>query len=258
VHPLVVAKKTDSSRPWEGLPFQVPRNAHAFFDVALETKVGDGQATKYWTDRWLHGCTVGELAPNLFQVIPKRARRQRTVSQALGCRSWTADIQGALTVQVLVEYLKLWEVVDDFTLQPAVSDQHIRKLTNSGLYTSKSAYNAFFLGSVKFAPWKMTWKTWAPLRCKFFIWLAIKKRFWTADHLSKHGLLHHCLCLLCDQDVENIHHILVSTPGRFGPKSLCVLVCRQLLPNLMCELSLPGGVGQPAVCQRRRGKGLIP
>lgn len=91
-------QKTDSSRPWEGLPFQVPRNAHALFDVALETKVGDGEATKFWTDCCLHGCPVGELAPNLFQVIPKRARRQRTVSQALGCRSWTADIQGALTV----------------------------------------------------------------------------------------------------------------------------------------------------------------
>jgi hypothetical protein len=100
-------QKRDSSRPWEGLPFQVPRNSHALFDVALETKVGDGEATKFWTDRWLHGCTVGELAPNLIQVIPKRARRQHTVSQALASGSWTADIQGALTVQVLVEYLKL-------------------------------------------------------------------------------------------------------------------------------------------------------
>jgi hypothetical protein len=128
----------------------------------------------------------------------------------LGCRSWTANIQGALTVQVLVEYLKLWEVVDDFTLQPIVSDQHIWKLTNSGLYTSKSAYNAFFLGSVKFAPWKRIWKTRTPLRWKFFIWLAIKNRCWTTDHLAKHGLPHHCLCLICDQDVENIQHILVS------------------------------------------------
>jgi hypothetical protein len=28
---------------------------------------------------------------------------------------------------------------------------------------SLSAYNAFFLGSVKFAPWKRIWKTWGPL-----------------------------------------------------------------------------------------------
>ncbi|WVZ79974.1 LOW QUALITY PROTEIN: hypothetical protein U9M48_027495, partial [Paspalum notatum var. saurae] len=64
---------------------------------------------------------------------------------------------------VIIEYLKLWELVDDLTLQPHVADQHIWKLTSSGLYTSKSAYNAFFVGSIKFAPWKRISKSWAPL-----------------------------------------------------------------------------------------------
>ncbi|KAJ1280495.1 hypothetical protein BS78_04G236900 [Paspalum vaginatum] len=65
-------------------------------------------------------------------------------------------------------------------------------------------------GSVKFAPWKRTWKTWAPLQCKFFIWLAIKNRVWTADRSLKHGLPHPSVCLLCDQEDESIQHILVS------------------------------------------------
>ncbi|WVZ91046.1 LOW QUALITY PROTEIN: hypothetical protein U9M48_037269 [Paspalum notatum var. saurae] len=193
-------QKTDSSRPWEGLPIQVPRNAQALFHVAVETRVGNGDDTKFWTDRWLHGSTVGELAPNLFQLIPKIARRQRSVSQALTSRRWVADIQGALTTQVLVKYLKLWGLVEAFTLQPTIPDQHIWKLTSSGQYSSKSAYNAFFLGSVKFAPWKRTWKTWAPRRCKIFIWLAIKNRVWTADRLLKHGLPHPSVCTLCDQN----------------------------------------------------------
>uniref|UniRef100_A0A0A8YCP8 Reverse transcriptase zinc-binding domain-containing protein n=1 Tax=Arundo donax TaxID=35708 RepID=A0A0A8YCP8_ARUDO len=81
-------------------------------------------------------------------------------------------------------------------------------LTESGSYTSKSAYNAFFLGSIKFAPWR-TWKTWALLRCKFFIWLAINNRCWTADRLAKRNLPHPAACPLCDQ-AESIQHILVS------------------------------------------------
>lgn len=144
---LWLQKKTDSSRPWEGLPIQVPYKARALFHVAVQTKVGNGVDTKFWTDRWLHGSSVGELDPNLFQLIPKRARRQRAVSQALSNRRWVTDIQGALTVQVIVEYLKLWMLVEAFTLQPALPDHHFWKFTSSGQYSSKSAYNAFFLGN---------------------------------------------------------------------------------------------------------------
>ena len=66
---------------------------------------------------------------------------------------------------------------------------HIMWPTNSGLYSSKSAYNAFFLGSVRFAPWK---------------------HIWTPDHLAKRGFPHPVACPLYDQAEENVQHILIS------------------------------------------------
>ncbi|WVZ66318.1 hypothetical protein U9M48_015558, partial [Paspalum notatum var. saurae] len=119
-------------------------------------------------------------------AISKRARNQCTVFQALTNRRWVKDIRGALTVQVLVEYVKVWEMVDD----PGVPDHFRWRFTQSGQYSCKSAYQSFFLGTVKFGSWKRIWKSWALLRCKFFIWLAIKNRCWTADRLAKRGLLH--------------------------------------------------------------------
>lgn len=95
------------------------------------------------------------------------------------------DIRGALTVQVLLEYLKIWELVDGVILQPYVSDQFIWNMSQSGMYTCRSAYKAFFLGTVRFSPWKRVWKSRPPLWCKIFIWLAINNRCWTADRLSK-------------------------------------------------------------------------
>lgn len=91
---------------------------------------GSGEDTKFWTARWLHGSTVADLAPNLIQIIPKSAKRQLTVSQTLNTRKWVADIQDALTVQVIIKCLKLWELVDDFTFQPSTIDQHTWKLTH--------------------------------------------------------------------------------------------------------------------------------
>ena len=64
--------KTDTLRPWASLHVQIPRQAKALFDMATEMAVGNGENTKFWTDRWLHGKRVADMAPNLFHAIPKR------------------------------------------------------------------------------------------------------------------------------------------------------------------------------------------
>ena len=68
----------------------------------------------------------------------------------------------------------------------------------------------FFVGSIHFEPAKRVWKSWAPPRCKFFIWLASLNRCWTADRLARRGLDHPDHCPLCDQEDETIQHILTS------------------------------------------------
>jgi hypothetical protein len=54
------------------------------------------------------------------------------------------------------------------------------------------------------------WKTWAPLRVKLFLWLAVRRRHWTADRRRRHGLDTHDNCLLCDQEPDTIDHIVVE------------------------------------------------
>lgn len=83
-------------------------------------------------------------------------------------------------------------------------------MTQTGTYSSKSAYEAFFVGSIKFPAWRRIWWSWTPLRCKFFICLALKGRIWTADRLAKRGLQHPDACPLCDQAQETAQHLLLS------------------------------------------------
>jgi hypothetical protein len=68
----------------------------------------------------------------------------------------------------------------------------------------------FFFGSTLFAPYERIWKTWAPAKCHFFLWLVAHNKCWTADHLARRGLPHPEKCPLCDQHDETINHILVS------------------------------------------------
>jgi hypothetical protein len=76
--------------------------------MALISEVGDGSNTLFWDDRWLHGTRISDIAPSLYNSIPRRIAKRRTVKEAFLNRRWISDIKGALTIRVLVEYLKLW------------------------------------------------------------------------------------------------------------------------------------------------------
>ena len=99
-----------------------------------------------------------DLAPNLVALVPKRILNRRSVQEALVDRKWVTDTRGALSIVALVEYLELWEMLDDVQLQQDMLDQHTWRLSSSGIYSSKSEYLAFFVGTIKYAPWKMIWK----------------------------------------------------------------------------------------------------
>jgi hypothetical protein len=114
-------QKTDPNRPWAGLPIEVPAKAKALFDMAVDSVVGNGESILFWTDRWLNGSTMAELAPNLLRAIPKWVVNSRTVAQALQNRSW------------------VWGLLDGVVLQQGIHDQFRQKLNQSGVYRSKSA-----------------------------------------------------------------------------------------------------------------------
>jgi hypothetical protein len=53
----------------------------------------------------------------------------------------------------------------------------------------------------------MVWKNWATPKVKFFSWLAIQNRLWTADRLEKRGWENCGLCPLCKQTQETAAHL---------------------------------------------------
>jgi hypothetical protein len=130
-------------------------------------------------------CQVCVVCGVLYLLLSINGMIRKSPACSRKKRTWVADIRGALSVQVLIEYPVIWDLVDDMPLQQGVSDQHHWKFTQSGIYSSKSAYSMFFLDSVSFNGWKNIWKGWAPLKYMFFLWLAKNHRCWTVDRLAK-------------------------------------------------------------------------
>jgi hypothetical protein len=154
----------------------------------------------------LDGSCIKDLAPAVVANVGERASSSRTVAHALENGQWVSDIETPLSLLGLHQYLQLLDVLRGVVLTQEV-DRHMWIHTYSGQFSSKSCYKAFFMGLITFEPGKRLWKSWAPPKCKFFLWLAIRNKCWTADRLQKRGLDHPPLC---DQEPENIQHLLCS------------------------------------------------
>ena len=137
------------------------------FTIAVNIEVGNGHNTLFLSDKWPHGCSVENLAPAVFACVPPRVRRQ-SVADALTNNKWVTEIRGGLTWSVIREFLQLWDCVQDFELNE-MEDRHVWRLESGGCCSSKSAYRAYFQGSITFEPWKRLWKSWAPNKCKVFL-----------------------------------------------------------------------------------------
>lgn len=144
----------DRPRPWVGFQIEAPRNATALFNMAIAPVLGNGENILFWKDRWLNETSIADLAPHLIQNIARRVINKRTVAEAIYNHKWVADIKRDVTIPLLVEYVQVWDQVQGVVLQQDVPDTFRWKLTDSGEYTSQSASAAFFLGTIRFSPWK--------------------------------------------------------------------------------------------------------
>ena len=173
--------KTDPERPWAAFNIKVHPNVPAMFAIFISSLVGDGRTTLFWTDRWLHGKSIEDLVPVLFPFVNKRARSRRTVHEAKQDLRWVGDIAGGLSVPAIVDYLELWGALENVQFLKNQPDQHRWMPESSNSYSAHSACARFFVGSTYFEPCKRLWKSWVPIRCKVFLWLAMLNRCWTAD-----------------------------------------------------------------------------
>ena len=85
------------------------------------------------------------------------------------------------------QFIDLWVKLQNVNLQDNIEDTIVWNLSANGEYSAKSAYKAQFFGSYSSDMKTLIWKAWAPPKTKFFAWLALQNRLWTADRLARRG-----------------------------------------------------------------------
>jgi len=180
-------RRVDDQRTWSSLPDEHERSVVAVFQAATTSSLGDGATTLFWTDNWIGGSSIRVLAPTVIAAVPKR-RRSTTVADALNSRAWARQITGPRTMRLIIEFMSLWALVEQVQLTPGVPDTFTWSLSSDGMYTAASVCGAMFAGSSTPLGAKLIWKTAAPPRVRFFFWLVMHDRCWTAHRRRRHGL----------------------------------------------------------------------
>jgi hypothetical protein len=206
-------RRTDPSRPWQGLPALKDKEAEGVFRSLSTFSIGDGRKTLFWHDRWINGFTAEELAPEVTAKVLTRRKNTRWVAEALENDEWLNVIEEELRLEGGAQCIRLWEAVDTVQTDGSRPDQIRWKGTESGEYSSKSTYEMMCKGGTSWSMSSPVWSSFAPGKCKIFVWLAMKDRLWTSDRRARHGLQEQPdPCYTCLQEEDNVDHILTRCP----------------------------------------------
>lgn len=166
---------TFPDKPWIGMPTPCDEQDAELFAASTTVTIRDGRKALFWESPWVSSSPLKTMAPNLYRHA---RRKKRTVADALQDNKWIDDIRHNLTLVLVTEFFKVFEILweSNTTLSQGVQDSIQWKWTPTGSYTAKSTYQMQFLGSIPSLSATAVWKCWAPSKCNFFAWLLLQNR----------------------------------------------------------------------------------
>jgi hypothetical protein len=174
----------DEPKPCVGLGNPCSASDKDLFATATKFTIGNGKRALLWEASWINGSIPKDIAPLIFDLSKtKRCAVAKTLEEDL----WISQInyQNGLSIDHLIQFTKLWEMVQEVHLDPNTMDSILWKFTNDGSYSSKTTYNMQFFGHTKSSMPSLVWKPWASPKCKTFSWLIIQNRVWMEDRLER-------------------------------------------------------------------------
>jgi hypothetical protein len=137
----------DSSKPWSGLDLQASNDARGLLNASVLISIGDGSSILFWEDAWIGGMSAAVVAPALLKLVRPSIERHHTVKEGLLANSWALDIAGNLSVDAIVDYLRLWSAilaVPRAENAQEAPDSFRWKWEASGSFSPRSTYRLMF------------------------------------------------------------------------------------------------------------------
>ncbi|CAL5362434.1 unnamed protein product [Camellia sinensis] len=170
-----------------------------YLKKGVKWNVGNGEHISLWCDWW---CGKQPLAIN---YISQQGNGLQKVSSVL-------DDEGNWDIAALNNLLTPQDVQEILTLHRprfvTYTDAPVWAGSNSGNFTTSSAYKIIAGQDEDGGDWKWLWKIRAPQKLKCFIWLILKGRLLTNHMRLVRNMSTSAICPRCGLTDESLHHLL--------------------------------------------------
>jgi hypothetical protein len=148
--------------------------------------IRDRRIASFWHSPWLGLTKPKDIAPSIFAIS---SRKNFTDNKGLLQDFWIVklNIRDGLSINQVSKFVDLWTKINEVQLVEGTPDDITWKFTNSGSYTTSSAYKAQFEGMIDSFTMDVVWKNWAPPKHKLFAWHILQNRVWSSGRLHNRG-----------------------------------------------------------------------
>jgi hypothetical protein len=181
----------------------------------LFCKIGNGETTRIWGDRWV-------LIPTTYtiQSIPRGLDGEAKVVELIGKDRLAWDKEKLQNLFSAEETSAIMKIPINLQREDAI----IWRDSPTGMFTVKSAYHGAMRRAQQLQPessshggkeevWGRLWKLFVPNAEKNFLWRACHDILPTKERLYKRKVTKDAICPICTVEVETSFHILWSCPS---------------------------------------------
>lgn len=147
--------------------------------------------------------------PTLFSCSTNK--KGGTVAEFYSTTGWQINCRRGLNDWEMDDICQLLQQLDSVAVEESKRDSLIW-IASRDKFSVKSCYNLLQRQMGHWEtdwPWKILWKTKAPVKVACFGWIATKGACLTQDNLQKRGFALSNRCYLCERDQETTNHLLL-------------------------------------------------
>ncbi|MCH99327.1 ribonuclease H protein, partial [Trifolium medium] len=187
-----------------------------WFSQGVIKKLGNGEQTSFWKDKWVGDTTLKDRFPRLFSISTQKDVSVASLWNRDGSERWNLEWRRRLFVWESTLWEELVLIINSVTLS-CEEDKWEWKLDKNGVFSVKSTYELVSKLLIttrsttqeQVSAFKAIWKCPAPSKVLGFSWMLLHDRIPTRVNLFRRRIIQQerdKVCVLCgDCDETSVH-----------------------------------------------------
>ena len=172
--------------------------------------LGDGRRINFWSDVWCGGEALSNSFPTLFNLATNKEAKVADIWEIReGEGFWSPTFLRALNDWEIEEMTRFLHILHDQQFRPTGVDKLALQNVKDRGFSVKSMYKGVDVSPPFVFPHRIVWNSVVPPKIGVFAWEAAWGKVLTLDQLKRRGMFFANRCFMCEEEEENIDHLLI-------------------------------------------------